>query len=298
MNNCCNRDEQILHIARCQYRYFFNKANVIGIGLGYKVKEKVYTSNKCIVVFVTKKLPSNEIPPQDLIPPYYNGILTDVVQSNFMTTSSLINKIRPVQGGYCIGLPNYSSGTMGCLVKDRKSQYILSSNHVIAQNGKEKLGTPIIQPGEDFGGKVKTDKIGVLSKFIKVGMGNNYVDCAIAKMDDDMVSNNITMVGPIKGVSSPKVGERVQKIGSTTELTWGRIKAIGVTEALEFMGDIFVFFNQIITTKMGAEGDSGSVLLDKDMKAIGLLMGGEDSYNIFNSITDVLNNLDVQIVTG
>ncbi|AEB76365.1 hypothetical protein [Clostridium botulinum] len=298
MNNSCNIDNKILNIARCQYKYFFNKANVIGVGLGYKVKEEVYTSNKCIVVFVTKKPPSNEIPPQDLIPPYYNGILTDVVQSNFMTTSALISKIRPVQGGYCIGLSDYPSGTMGCLVKDKKSKYILSSNHVIAQNGKKKLGTPIIQPGEDFGGKVKTDKIAILSKFIKVGMGNNYVDCAIAKTDNDMISNNIAMVGPIKGISLPKVGERVQKVGSTTELTWGRIKAIGVTEAFKFMENIFVFFNQIITTKMGAEGDSGSVLLDKDMKAIGLLMGGEDSYNIFNPITLVLNNLDVEIVTG
>src|SRR3712207_5481193 len=90
----------ISHICNCEYKYFLNKANVVGVGCGYKVKNGFYSNKLCIKVFTTKKLISNELNSQDLVPNLYKEISTDVVESGAFTQYSFINKIRPVIGGY------------------------------------------------------------------------------------------------------------------------------------------------------------------------------------------------------
>src|SRR3712207_9100147 len=74
-------EENIAHICDCDYKYFLNKKNVVGIGLGYKVKNGFYTNQLCVQVFVSRKYSENEININDKIPSMYKGIPTDVKET-------------------------------------------------------------------------------------------------------------------------------------------------------------------------------------------------------------------------
>ncbi|KEI15036.1 hypothetical protein [Clostridium haemolyticum] len=297
-------EKRILYIARCNYNYFFKKANVTGVGLGYKVKNGFHTTQKCIKVFVDIKVSKNNISLHDLIPSYYDGIETDVEQIGISTMCSLKDKVRPVDGGYNISpLIGSPSGTLGCLVTDGKFIYLLSNCHVLATNGDTPLDCPILQPGRKYGGKDPEDKIATLSKYIEpkyitpTSSPENFVDCAIAKVTDlSKVSNKIKFLGNIKGIAPAILGENVQKVGCTTELTKGKIIALGVTITIQRPKGNCIFKNQILTNKMGEKGDSGSILLDSNLNALGLLMSASLSSTGFNPITSVLDSLKVQIV--
>ncbi|KEI00908.1 trypsin-like peptidase domain-containing protein [Clostridium botulinum] len=300
MINCCNINKIISCICDCEYRYFFSKANVIGVGLGYKIRKECCVLQKCITVFVTNKLPSNEIPEQELIPATYRGIPTDVVESGITSTCSLRNKVRPVSGGYSIGIDGLQGGTLGCLVSQDGIEYGLTCNHVISANDSKLLGKPVVQPATQYGGKVPNDTIGIVYRFVKVNTSrdNNLVDAAIIKTNKALTSSVITFIGNIKGVNYPQIGEKVKMVGSNSGLKEGTVKTIHTTIKTFFLGEEVVFKNQIVTSYMSLPGDSGAILLNKNNEALGMLMSDGSRITIYNDIHDVLTELRVNIITG
>jgi hypothetical protein len=54
------------------------KKNVVGLGIGYRQRGGVPTDELSLVVFVSKKLSAGVLSPQDSIPPYIEGVPTDV----------------------------------------------------------------------------------------------------------------------------------------------------------------------------------------------------------------------------
>ena len=157
---------------------FLSKQNVIGLGAGYKNKEGSNTGDLCLVTLVTRKVPKTDISESDFVPEEINGIKTDVIEVGWISTqNSRTVNIRPAPGGVSIGHYKVTSGTLGCVVKDKTNgkKLILSNNHVLANNNDAKLGDPILQPGTLHGGKIETDKIAELYKFqpIKYGIEQN-----------------------------------------------------------------------------------------------------------------------------
>ncbi|KEI14465.1 hypothetical protein [Clostridium haemolyticum] len=301
MYTCCNLEEKILYIAKCEYSFFLNKNNVLGLGLGQKITNGFNTFKPCITVFVRRKLSLNKISMKDLVPSLYKGVPTDIIESGDITASSLKDKVRPVPCGYNIGSPTSLGGTLGCLVADARFNYILSCNHILAKNGLEPIGSPIIQPSKTFGGKVSNDTIANLSIFIRLRTDvDNRVDCAIAKISNSSyVTKNIALLNsPIKGVTNGKIGMTVQKVGYRTEKTLGKITVLGSTFIMSIDEKPYRFVNQIWTTKMDDKGDSGSVLLDMNKYAVGLLIGSSSQGTLYNPIKKVLNSLNVEIITG
>ncbi|CAG7840747.1 hypothetical protein CLOHAE12215_02171 [Clostridium haemolyticum] len=301
---CCSPlsiDERIKYICENEYEYFLSKNNVVGIGLGYKLTKGYNTSEKCIKVFASKKVGNDEIPEADLVPPIYKGIKTDVVQSGNIKFTELLEKKRPVPGGYSIGIPlETQTGTMGCLVTDGSDIFVLGNNHVLSDMNFVPLGTPVMQPGPEDGGKVNTDTIAKLAKYIpiKFNKKENYVDAAIAKVTDkNLVSASIAFVGYLKGIGKPNLEEGVKKVGRTTELTVGKISAIYATYVLKYNDKDVLFKDQIFTTDMADYGDSGAILVDYKNYALGLLMAGSESFTIYNDIYNVLGNLKVNILS-
>src|SRR3712207_7677928 len=51
--------------SNCDYNFFLQKSNVIGVGLGYKEKGGFRLPQKCINVFVSNKIPKNNLSPKD-----------------------------------------------------------------------------------------------------------------------------------------------------------------------------------------------------------------------------------------
>src|SRR5439155_17893891 len=88
-------------------------------------------------------------------------------------------KMQPAQPGCSIGFrdPNdqfVMAGTFGAVVKDSAGQYILSNNHVLADESQLQPGAPIFQPGLLDGGDPNTDQIAALTRFIKLqALANN-----------------------------------------------------------------------------------------------------------------------------
>lgn len=288
------------NICNAEYSFFLNKRNVQGIGIGFKRKKGYITNNKCIIVFVSKKIPLNNLNDHEVIPKYYKGVQTDVLESGMFYTQ----KIPPTLGGYSIGIATtLDTGSLGCLVTDNYFKYILSCNHVIADENAAPLGIDIIQPSLAEGGSAPRDTIGNLSEYVPIKFidfttkPENLVDCAVAKVtNNSVVSSKIALVGKLKGVVNTTVGETVKKVGRTTELTNGKVIAVNGTFRLKFRDDDAVFKNQIVTTKMSEVGDSGSILLNNYNFAVGLLMCGSESTTVFNSMTNVLQSLNMLLV--
>lgn len=303
----CNLDEAILSICCNEYCFFLKKSNVVGVGLGYKTVSGCKTCEKCIKVYVTKKLPCCSLNPCDLIPVCYKGLKTDVVESGCIKAASLTTKIRPATGGYSIS-PECSTlyGSIGCLVLDScNTIYLLGSNHVLANENNVAVNTNIIQPSKCDCGCSPCDSIACLSKFIPIKFitetdcPENCVDCAIARIKDcSMVSPLITFVGPPTGIGIPNLKDEVKKVGRSTELTTGIIESLGTTIKILFpSGRTGLFKNQIITSSMTNFGDSGALLLNKCDEALGIVCGTSSSISVYNSICDVLTALNVTLVT-
>ncbi|KEI10486.1 hypothetical protein Z957_01750 [Clostridium sp. K25] len=302
-------EKTISYICNCEYKYFLNKSNVVGIGCGYKIKNGFYTNQLCIQVFVSKKLPLNELNTNDLIPSIYKGIPTDIKETGGFTACSLTQKIRPTPGGYSISneYNNEYSGTLGCLVTDNKDLFLLSNSHVLAIFNQAPLGTKIIEPSNEFGGNPKTDTIATLVRYIKIrfienyDMPFNYTDCGIAKIiDKSLVSPEIALTGIPKGVSNPKLNQPIKKVGAISELTTGVITSIHNTLTVNYhdIKKSAIFKEQIFTSFMAEHGDSGAILLDQSNNVIGLLMSGSKNTSVFNPIDTVLKQLNVNLVTS
>jgi hypothetical protein len=58
--------------------YMMQKANVVGVGVGYREKDGKLSDEVVLVVNVTRKLPSHELLPEDLIPREIEGVPVDV----------------------------------------------------------------------------------------------------------------------------------------------------------------------------------------------------------------------------
>ncbi|KEI03800.1 hypothetical protein IRP63_08165 [Clostridium botulinum] len=302
--------QKIKFICRYQYQYFLSKANVVGVGLGYKYIDNMCTYEECIKVFVTEKIPENEIQPKDVVPVLYQGIKTDVVIGGIPTECKLVSKIRPTRCGYIIGISDGStksitSGTLGCLVKNKEDTFVLSANHVLTNENLAPLGTPIIQPSIQYRGVVTTDTIAYLSKYIPLKymsateVPENYVDCALGKvLARSLVAPEIAILhkAPL-GVSTAKLNKKVVKVGAMSERTTGIVQSINTTMYVKYSRGSLLFKDQIVTTQMSMKGDSGSLLLDSKGNAVGLLNADSTCTTNYSDISNVLRMLSVSLIT-
>jgi hypothetical protein len=100
-----------------------------------------------------------------------------------MNTSVWTGRQRPAQGGNSIGHYQITAGTLGCVVRDRRTgkKLILSNNHVLANCNAGRPGDPILQPGPADGGQVGPDTLASLERFIPIRYGQEPPACSIAQ---------------------------------------------------------------------------------------------------------------------
>ena len=275
------------------------KSNVVGVGIGEKIKDGRRTGRMSLKVYVEKKVVKERLSKQDLVPPLIAEVETDVEEiGRIRPLASNRMRSRPARGGASLGHFKITAGTLGCLVKDKKTgkTLILSNNHVLANSNEAKKGDAILQPGTADGGRNPRDKIAELERWVEVGFGErtNAVDAAVAfPLRDQDVSPEISSIGMPQGTVKGRVGLAVQKTGSTTDHTVGEIKDISATVRVDYDGRTALFRNQILTSAMSQGGDSGSLVLDSKRRAVGLLFAGSDRVTLCNPIQDVFKLLDV-----
>lgn len=156
------------------------KRNVVGVGLGYKVKQGVQTGELSLVVSVTCKEEPAALDARDLVPEMIEGVKTDVVATGVLRAFDLgpRDRWRPVvPPGASIGhYRSKATGTFGCLVRRGGETFILSNNHVLTDMNRGKTGDAILQPGpRDGGGAV--DRIATLADFVPLDFGTTAPEC-------------------------------------------------------------------------------------------------------------------------
>jgi hypothetical protein len=238
----------------------------------------------------------------------------------FMVASEFAGRVSPFvsslrtyqyfsRGGLSASNSFFPVGTMTIGVRDRNNpriRYALSCNHVFGRMGNALPGETILQPSVLDGG-TSNQVLAYFSRSAPLafdGSSPGIVDGSIALCTHRLPVASVQGIGAVTRVrteASLKSGEWVRKVGRTSGLTYGRILATGATLRVNYSGLGFsnrevLFHRQIVTTGMGAYGDSGSLLLDSKGRGIGMLFSGNSSGNtVFNPLETVLMVLKVTL---
>lgn len=131
--------------------------------------------------------------------------------------------------------------------------------------------------------------------FVKNSSSHNLVDAALARpIKRDYVTGEIFDLGELNGTVEPAVGMNVKKSGRTSGITSSQIKALDVTiKVMLGEGEEAIFYEQILTGPMARPGDSGSIVLDDNMRVVGLLFAGSEQSTLINPIVNVMKLLKI-----
>ena len=213
-------------------------------------------------------------------------------------------KWRPAPPGVQIGNVDVAPGwgTFGAVVIKNGKKMMLSCSHVLAYYDRGKIGDNIAQPFD------QSAKIAKLYQFVSMQPAPNVMiaDCAIAEPNrqEDIVPGILTdgPSGPTiipTGVVDPYVGMKVKKSGARTGFVRkGEITAINVAIDIETPIGTARHNNAIMSTIIGASGDSGSLVLDDSTnEAVGLLFAGSETLNLHSPMKSVLSALGCTLYT-
>ena len=244
-----------------------------------------------------------------------------IVKFQGRTTAFYRRRRRPLCIGSSIGnvpSPGFvTAGSLGCFVVRRSPPYLicmLTNNHVIANENKNPIDSPIIQPGTLDGGDFPDDEVGALGKAVGLKPnGINVVDAAVGVAYEGVEVDTQTIAdsGSLRGLGSVfnlPPNAAVYKVGRTTGQTKGRVTAFDVDNVrVQYdMGELR-FDSQIEIEGTGTKafsnsGDSGSLVVDEQLRAVGLLFAGGNvggsnrkGLTYANPIETVLDTLRVDL---
>jgi hypothetical protein len=242
---------------------------------------------------------------------------------------------RPVPIGVSVGnVGECTAGSIGARVTDGEHVYLLSNNHVLAQENAAPLGTDVVQPGPaDTACTIHEDDVlADLSSFKAVDVGpdpldpvtvppagglpssgepapapaENLIDAALALTSDSELGNATPPDGYGLPVSETITAEAalnqdVQKYGRTTGLTKGKVIGINGVLEVSYAGGLARFVDQLIVMSPEpflTSGDSGALLVtDPGRRPAGLLFASNSSGTVAlaNEIDHVLDAFNVRI---
>jgi hypothetical protein len=296
--------------------------NVMGVGVGEKISSGKHTGVWSVKFFVRLKYPETQLESKHRLPKSIAGLPVDVEETGLFrpfappakkaamkrATPNPTTKMRPTQPGCSIGYKDPDprvamAGTFGALVRDKTGSYILSNNHILADEDRLPAGSPIFQPGLMDDGHTNTDQIAEFAKAVPLQVNvPNHVDCAVARLlKPSLASKEILFIGAPKGTTDAQVDMTVHKFGRTSDYTVGRISSVDADFKLPYDIGTLTFQSQIVIvglagTSFAAPGDSGSLILERPSNlAVGLLCAGTTSHTIANHIGDVLQALNVTL---
>lgn len=254
---------------------------VTGVALSLRYdKGEIRRDEPCLTFYVEGEGMTN-------VPAVINDVPTDVVVAGKPALHQVVThqggrRLRPAQPGCSISHSRVqSSGTLGCIVKDSGgTQYVLSCAHVLS-DGTAALGDSIVQPGTSNGGNAPNDEIATFTRALPLSPA--VADAAIAEISNLNAVNAIIqhLTRPVGTRTLSGVGVLVQKSGDQTGLTLGVVVGIkGTIGPYSVNGISNIYFSDaIVVSGMSEGGDSGSILMDYQNHAVGLIFGGQQYNN-------------------
>lgn len=243
--------------------------DVVAVGIGPKIVAGEATGRPAVRVFVRRKLPLDQVPPDQLIPSEIDGVDTDIaIGGDPVLTAAPVDapgvvgfldartlpvrhaqtklppderSYRPLTGGVQIGAVDSCGlrGTLGCLLWDPANHnigYGLTVMHVAKPPdvttvtvNVSKIGQP---RGRDSSSHCCSDVFGV---FAGGGLTDDRDEALIRLSPGEKWKATIEGIGPVAGSHSLTQAEvtatkyKVAKRGRTTKVTGGTIAALDAT---------------------------------------------------------------------
>lgn len=213
----------------------------------------------------------------------------------------------------------------------RSEIYLLSNSHVFADLRRMNVEAHdfILQPSPGEGGQSRA--IAELTKLSPLKFENdvtdaNRIDVAIAKLfKQQEYKFLLPFIGEIKRYAEKEeveIGEKNQKFGRTTGYTSGKLFSVALDIWIKYdrTGKEAFFADQFLTEtdktqyeKFVDKGDSGSLLVDGENNAVGLIFAGANgkidvkdaeetaqivvnNYGVANPISDVMKEMKIELV--
>jgi hypothetical protein len=292
-------------------RAILSSPNVVGVGITKKRTKEKATGPLALTFYVREKVSKNDLTAADFVPPALPEALsgprvipTDVVELGDIHPQANVTR-NPVQPGNSIGLPASAPGTLGAVVRDSTGLLVLSNSHVLARSGLSSVGDPILYPGANpDGGNLPNDELGKLVRFEPFQTGGqliNRVDGAVSSLSEASLAKLSVEIRTLNskpaGIIKARRDMVVEKVGRTSDLTEGIVVDIDFHCVLDYPGIGSVgFADQVLCTRYTEDGDSGSLVLEKEThKAVGLHVGAAKGGSMFTPIREVLSVLGVQL---
>lgn len=238
--------------------------DVVGVGYGFKVTKGAMTAEPALCVQVLHKINDESlIPTERLIPKSLGGFAVDVTTQpreraavgNFGRNSFTNN---PLVGGM---------GTLGAIMFIDGFACAISNIHVWGSTIDREVYLPVANGGPGsvpFGYTLRTAP---------------SCDACTAVIDGDLADydNRINFgAGPlvIQQSAEPVIGELVWKCGGMTGVTVGKVDK-KFSRNFNGMNATYYTVNPAEPREVSRGGDSGSIVVNAQGQAVGLLWGGE-----------------------
>ena len=300
---------------------WWKQRNVIGLAVGRKLTAG-RSGGLCLVVFVKRKLAPERLATRYLVPfaldaspiGIRDAVPIDVRKVGPARAEALISADRPAQPGYSVGNRVGGSGTIGCVVRDRATsdQLGLTCAHVLAPVPTSAPGDPVLVPSlaEARAHQVLARaRLGVVDRILPPGFGDSSVptnlDVATFRPNDPTTLDaSVAIVGkrPSGILANPSIGAAVRKVGASSELTTGEVRFVHMTFWLAYPtpgGDeVTAGFRDVIgVSHFSDPGDSGSLVMNDERKAVGIVLGSTPEFTICLPIQRALDALQCDLVT-
>jgi hypothetical protein len=219
------------------------------------------------------------------------------------------------------------AGTLGCFVTAKGSPgrpCFIGAAHVLSRMNSGRAGDAVLRPGPPDGPRSKRSQVGTLRDFsfltrhdadLTDALTPNLVDAALVGIGDGIAHDSSNLVPHPKGGRRRRIKScvpddelsdyrsgRVFKFGRTTKLTKGTFLGIdgGPIDVRLPDGRLYRFLDLIIIEKLGptfsADGDSGSLVVTDDIRALGLIVAGTNKHSYAVPIERCLKELDAELV--
>ena len=261
--------------------------SVIGVGIGLRQTAGDYLPERCLKIFVARKLPRHRVerplPSVIRVPGIARPIALDVQEfvpgrlQQGVEGPRGRNAIRSEKGG-----PGW--GSYGCILTDRFTGrlYLLSNAHVLAPSVNAAVGDRISLVGHT-GKSIKT--VATLAQWttkIPTSAGfPNVADAAIAEVIDTEAIDVVRQNHPTAISCKIRAGMKVFIDGARS----GSAESIVIVDRVEFDYDVHIpsigrhrvgFRDQVYCRDFTNSGDSGSCVRNEHGAAVGLHFWGSD----------------------
>ncbi len=278
---------------------------VVGIGFGIKRAEGKRAERDCIRVYVRKKLSKRDLTRRQSIPHKIAGFLTDVVPIQSI-------KVHAAPGD-SIGDHTGDAGTLGCIVKDQSSRYLLGSWHVLT-NVYGHDGDLVYMPSLALDANASAVATLIATPIFHLNAGSNAFDASVAKISDGVsIATDVSGLGTLAlPCAEATQSASVIKQGAATGITTGVVDGVSEDVHIQYNGEPSL--SAILAGQMAIvpdqgdfsdEGDSGALVCTRDLHPLGLIVGGAASssdnplaHSFASPIQAVLDFYQVNITTS